>query len=227
MEDKVDLSAADKARLVWKAAHIQKPLDDVTAAALGDDLSWAATWYETDCAVTSQERKKGTSQKRKTDELKDLGEISRNAGALAKLLRNDNAAVRRLERFYPDPFQPKGPPNLSEMQCGFEALEVAANKALAERRKVKLIPSPRGISSLDRYIFELAEIFKKYVDAAPGTSTTDGKKGGPFVRFVRAAAHQFGIKPPAGETIAAALRKRKATPEHSKHVIGRVKFHSR
>jgi hypothetical protein len=61
MEDKVDLSAADKARLVWEAARIRgaKPLDDVTATALGEDLEWAAQ-YRTiaDSPIPSRERER-------------------------------------------------------------------------------------------------------------------------------------------------------------------------
>jgi hypothetical protein len=239
MEDKVDLSAADKARLVWEAARAPKcgPLDDRAAETLGEDLEWAATWFETDCAVTSPKTDCGVSQTRKDDELKVLDEISRMTGALAKLLGNDNAAVRRLERFYDDPWQPKGPPNskkrlpppnLSEMQSGLEALKVAADKACVERRKVKPIPSPTGISSVDRYVFELAKIYESYTGRRAGVSVVSRKtKEGPFVRFVHEAARQFGIQPPAGATIAAALRKRKTTPEHATHVIGLVKYYSR
>jgi hypothetical protein len=235
MKDKVDLSAADKARLVWKAARVPKcgTLDDNAAKALGDDLSWAATWFETDCAVTSPKTDCGVSQKHKNDELMDFEEISRMAGALAKLLGNDNAAVLRLERFYDDPWQPKGaqnskkrppPPNLSEMQSGLEKLKVASDKALLERRKVKPIPSPIGISSADRYVFELAKIYESYTRRHAGVSGK--KKEGPFVRFVQEAASQFVVKKPAGATIAAALQKRKTTPEHAKHVIGLVKYYS-
>jgi hypothetical protein len=211
---------AEKARQVLNAARIPdaESLDDGTAAALWDELSWAATCIESYKIVTSK--------KLKTDQIVHFEEITRLARRLSQLLKND-LTVCRLERFYPDPFHPKAPPNLSEMQRWLDALKVAADKAFAERKHGSGISTPRINSPMEYCVFELARIFEKYVGADPGTSTTNNKKGGPFVRFVHAAAHQFGFQPPAGETIAAALRKRKATPEHSKHVIGRVKFHSR
>jgi hypothetical protein len=46
MNGTIDLSAADKARLVWEAARVPKcgPLDDKAAETLGKALEWAAQW---------------------------------------------------------------------------------------------------------------------------------------------------------------------------------------
>jgi hypothetical protein len=91
---------AEKARQVLNAARIPdaESLDDGTAAALWDELSWAATCIESYKIVTSK--------KLKTDQIVHFEEITRLARRLSQLLKND-LTVCRLERFYPDPFHPK------------------------------------------------------------------------------------------------------------------------
>ncbi len=217
-ERPIGRTEAEKARLVWEATLPKaEQLDDETAALLGNKLGWIATWFATDCAVKSQ--------KRKTDEAAHLEEILRQTRALAELLRRNDSALNRLERFYPNPFQRDGPPTLFEMATGHAAIEKAATEALAERRKVNPIISRKGISSLDRYIFALVKVYEEYTHRPVGASATGSERKGPFVRFVEEASRQFGAQRPSVGTIAAALRKR-SNAGASWHVIAMVKKQS-
>jgi hypothetical protein len=183
-----------KARLVWKEASLkEKELDDAVAAALGHDLEWAATWFEV----------VDTSRKPKLPQIVCLEDIARTVRMLSQLLTKNDLATRRLERFYPYPEQPNGPPSLSEIERGLTALEVAAKEALEERKKVNPTPSPLGI-------IKLATVYEEYAHRRPGVATNNGKKEGPFVRFVQETACQYEFHPPAGSTIATALRKIRA-----------------
>jgi hypothetical protein len=154
-----------------------------------------------------------------------LEEIERAAKELAKLLVDDNKAMLRLERFYPDFMERDAPPDLCAIRRGVVAIAAAARGAIAERKTIRHIPSPKGASPMDRYIFELAKTYEKYAGKGGGAGTgKHGEKDSPFIRFVQESARQFGARVPSPSTIEAALRKKAGTPDQ--HIIALVKSQS-
>jgi hypothetical protein len=121
-----------------------------------------------------------------------------------------------LLRFYHDPAIEAAPeqymgadlPGFWEIKRGLATLSKAATGAAASRRRVSPIPTAKGVSSLDRFIFALAKEYEIHAGSTPTIKLVGGKKAGPFVIFVQETARQFGVRVPAGETIAAALWKR-------------------
>jgi hypothetical protein len=217
-DEREKIDDAGKARQVWIAACGSKPssLDTSQLSALGRSLGWAHTWLQTDLESTSDRLAK--------EELVCVEKIERAAKELAELLAVDNKAVRRLERFYPDFMGRDAPPDLCAMRRGIVAIAAAARGARAERKTIRHIPSPKGASPMDRYIFNLEKIYAEYAGKGGGAGTNHGEKDSPFIRFVRESALQFGARVPSPSTIEAALRKRAKI--HEQHIIALVKSQS-
>jgi hypothetical protein len=203
-------------------------LDNAAAAKLDHKLGWIVSTFKVD-EIT-------TSTKVKGEELTYLADVKHKAQALATLLDEAHPAICRLQSFYFDrspqaatlrawvaeqnPAIPELPPDAAEdapgfvqLQRGLSELSKAAEAAANFRSKVNPIRTAKGISPLDCFIFELAELYEIHFGEKPKFKWVKGQKAGSFVTFVQETARQFKVRVPAGETIAAAFRKRPTRTE--------------
>jgi hypothetical protein len=205
MTDKIEPSDAGKARAILESTleamgrGKAAPLDDEAAAKLGHELGWIVTWFEID-EIT-------TSGKVKRDELTLLVDVRRTVQALADLLDKDHPAIGRLRSFYSE-LSLGDTPCFFQLKRGVATLSKAATAATTSRNKVNPIHTPKGLSPLDCFIFQLAKQYEIHFSKRPKFKSVDDKKVGPFVTFAQETARQFGVRVPAGETIVAALRKK-------------------
>jgi hypothetical protein len=232
MEDKVDLSAADKAQLVWEATWKgeREPLDDETAAALGVDLEWAACFR----TVADSPLPPRTGSR--------IKQIEAKARGLERLLASNPAACCMIEHFWPDFLEANAKArasqavnagrmspgekakidakaddfpalfSLEDVRRGLVVLCKAAGEAKTHRGGAANLCTAFG--SAERvFISEAAKVYVKYARRKAAISRPDRKTiTGPFVRFIQEASRQFceGAPPPSPETIKKAL----AGPRH-------------
>jgi hypothetical protein len=137
---------------------------------------------------------------------KNQPKLAKLAHEAAKLLGAESLAARELKEAADEVFEVGHPPPLSK----------ATRKILNSIKPTWVLPI-KGISPRDRYIFDSADIYERFLGKIDGGKkiyarvlTVSGKKdkGGPFIRFVQEAASQYGISKPSGSAIASALRKR-------------------
>jgi hypothetical protein len=123
MNGTIDLSAADKARLVWKAARVPKcgPLDDKAAETLGKALEWAAQW---------RINAGSTLPPRQRERLKN---IEGHANKLAQLLGEQSGTPNNIERYWPDSADPISWGGLTRLNSELQALSMAAREAQMHR----------------------------------------------------------------------------------------------
>jgi hypothetical protein len=191
------LTDAEKARLVWEVACIPgaEPLDD-RAAALGDDLSWAAQFRAiADSPLPPRERKR-------------LKSIELTAGKLEHLLDECHATRDWIERCSVD-LSPDG----SRIETQGLRRELAALRDTAKflqgcKGAPRFLVEKAG-SAERLFVREAARIYVEYTKRKAAISRSKDQKTliGPFVRFVQEASQQFceGAPPPSPETIKKAL----------------------
>lgn len=104
-------------------------------------------------------------------------------------------------------------PMLRELASAVSAARDGLEKAHLLGRSV--IKKEKGMSPADRFIIDLAGTFERFLSLPAKTKKLKSEKmnsgyepGGPFVRFVQAAADEHGLTPPGGEAIKKALAKR-------------------
>jgi hypothetical protein len=198
MEARIDLSVADKARLVWKAARVPKcgPLDDKAAETLGKALEWAAQWrIIADSTLPPRERER-------------LKSIELAADKLSCLLARYPATRGRIEQCWPDFPATGAPPDLRSTRRGLAALRKTAGLLQAHKGGGRVLREKFG-SAEKLFIQQAGDAYFKHTSRKPkiGRHVT-GVVQGPFVRFVQEASMQFckGAASPSPETIKSALR---------------------
>jgi hypothetical protein len=195
MEDWIDLSDANKARLVWDATWLGKrePLGDEAAAALGDDLKWAVGLRaDTDSLLP-----------RDTHAL--IQQIENTACKLSRLLASDTDAAFHALHMIRQCWQP--PSILSPLggiKDGLVALCEAAGEAKNHRGGAAELRREFG-SEEGAFIRIAAIAYAKFAGKKAGVSLEVDRRtlGGPFVRFVQEASKQFceWMTVPSSETI--------------------------
>jgi hypothetical protein len=155
------LTNAEKARLVWEAARIPGAgtLDDVTAAALGDDLSWAAQFRTiADSPLPSRER---------------LKSIELTAGKLVCLLDECHATRAWIERGLLDLLPAGGRIDAQDIRRELAALRDTA-KFLQERKGAPRFLVEKFGSPERLFIHEAACIYEKYAGRKAAIITVPG-----------------------------------------------------
>jgi hypothetical protein len=184
-----------RAQTVCNAAFPNsEPPDDKILVRIDHELSWAATWYEVRDRIATRSTTEETARKHEPV----VRALARGA---AKSLGADALATRELENAANALSEVGHPPLLSK----------ATTKKLQNLKTTPLGITPmKGISPLDQYIFDVADIYERFLGKSAGVSTSARKKDkdGPFVRFTQEAASQYGVSMPSGSAIASALRKR-------------------
>jgi hypothetical protein len=221
MNDKIELSAADKARLVleatWRGKRWKRaPLDDKAAEALGRNLESAAQITGANPSFPLCELKNievltsrgwvlgdGDDGLRKGEivccfnpeppphEIECLDELSKALEGVKTLLRGLHPATR--ERI--SQFQPVIYDDAARLDL--RSMETTISDFIEMVDEAK--DSPRWMvgaadlfGSLTRQFIEcLCDIYLKYTGKKPATSLYDGVAGGPFVRFINEVYQQF------------------------------------
>jgi hypothetical protein len=199
----------EKARAVWRAAFPNaEPLDAEVAAKIAGRISFMG-----DTALASELL---TSKRLYAAEHTHLERVQLTARTLMDLLSDVRSGGYRIVGAYEDLDRETGSSEHFDNLCAnLSRLSDTVGDALNDMDRMPPTPLPKHQSLLDHHICALAEIFETYSGEDAGTSSSlDGGRTGPFVRFVQEAARQFGDKVPAGETIAAALRKRRIIRSH-------------
>ena len=197
MEARIDLSVADKARLVWETARVPKcgPLDDKAAETLGKALEWAAQWRtNADSTLPPRERER-------------LKKIEGHANKLTQLLGEQSGSRDNIERYWPDSADPIGWPDLTRIIRELQALSMAAREAQMHRGGAAVLRDTFG-SAERLFITQAGKVYRELAHREPAyMRRADQTLEGPFVRFVQEASRQFceGAPIPAGETIKKAI----------------------
>jgi hypothetical protein len=187
---------------VWRAAFPRRSIDDGTAEKLANGLSLTFAWIGFD---------QRQMKRMQTAEIVHLEEICRAARALAALVNGGGEGFYLLLGEMDDLDRDEGTSETFEtIRSGLATLETAARAAMAGAKESRVAPVNDGTSPMSRHITALASIYERFSGKRAGVSSTiNGDKTGPFVRFVEEASRQNGVAPPKGSTIADALRARK------------------
>jgi hypothetical protein len=197
MTDKIEPSAAEKARIVWEKTWLGKraPLDDQAAETLGKELEWAASWR----AVAGS-----TLPTRERERLKSI-ELA--AKKLASLLAGFPATRGRIEQCWPDFPAAGAPPDLRGTRRGLAALRKTAGLLQARKGGARVLLEKFG-SAERLFIKQLGKAYFEHTGRKPKFSRhATGVIQGPFVRFVQETSMQFckSAAAPSPETIKSAL----------------------
>jgi hypothetical protein len=197
MDDKIEPSDADKARLVWEAARVPScgPIDDKAAETLGKALERAAQWRtNAGSTLPSRERER-------------LKKIEGHANKLAQLLGEQSGTRDNIERYWPDSADPIDWPDLTCIIRELQTLSMAAREAQMHRGGAAVLRDTFG-SAERLFIAQAGKVYRELAHRKPAyTRRADQTLEGPFVRFVQEASRQFckGATIPAGETIKKAI----------------------
>jgi hypothetical protein len=136
-----------RAQTVCNAAFPNsEPPDDKILVRIDHELSWAATWYEVRDRIATRSTTEETARKHEPV----VRALARGA---AKSLGADALATRELENAANALSEVGHPPLLSK----------ATTKTLQNLKTTSLGITPmKGISPLDRYIFDVADIYSGF-----------------------------------------------------------------
>jgi hypothetical protein len=183
---------AFKAKIVWKAAFPRAETSpDEIAAELGEDLACAASLF----AIASL--------KRPPREHRKLAAIEGASRKLLALCNEGSSAytIARIEQFCTLELGWRN--DLREILGNIcaGAYEARRHNGGGEELR-KAFGSSYGI-----FIATLGEVYFEFSRKRPGRCvSSDGDLGGPFLRFVTAAATQWDLPVPAPETVSRHLR---------------------
>ena len=222
---------AGKAKIIWNHTFSgRRSLTTDQADILANKIGWLVTHFKTDIELIS-----GNGDGERIAKLK---KTQKHASALLNLL-SDEQIKGEITRHYFFDYNLTSianelyVPTINELIRGLEALQIAIcsknsnqDSALAEANRKAGRKPPKGSSSLDRFIYSLADLYEVQSGERAGVSRVGDQTemGGPFVRFVKATTEKYELTAPRGQTIASALRKRKRPVPPPKHVIGALKL---
>lgn len=224
---------AGKAKIIWNHTFLcKRSLTQDQADSMGHKLGWIVTNFKTDVALVHG-----------NGDIKVLSGLEDTQRLISALLTSlsDKKIINEISHFYWSDYSlaslsgETNVPTLSELTRGLKGLKIAIgsrnsepDSALAKVNRKHERHAPSGSSSMDRLIYNLADVYENETGRSAGVSIPSAQSeiGGPFVRFVRETAAQFEFDNPSGSTIKSAISKRRGDKPPPKHVIGALRLAS-
>ena len=222
---------AGKAKIIWNHTFLfKRSLTQDQADFIGHKLGWIVTNFKTDVALVHG-----------NGDIKVLSGLEDTQRLISALLTSlsDEKIINEISHFYWSDYSlaslsgETNVPTLSELTRGLKGLKIAIgsrnsepDSALAKVNRKHERHAPSGSSSMDRFIYNLADLYENQSGKKAGVSRVRNQTevGGPFVRFVEVTTEQYKLTAASGQTIASALHKRKRSVPPPKHIIGALKL---